>query len=203
MIPNTLTDIAPVAPHKQQDQQCQSRAFARLALVNPARAEVSFAETLAGADEAEMFNLLQCDWQGHLAGFPVFADDMEFADPYVCSISQLAELIAQAPTAIMRQTLREVAYCREEMALMLGLASADVDERARVVLAGSNAEWEILLGAHPTFSAWLSTIDRFTCSRATLADAILQAPTAAIRHALRETFCFRKVAALITPCDFA
>jgi hypothetical protein len=203
MISNTLTDVAPVAPHKQQDQQSQSRAVARLALVNCARAEVSLADALAGADEAEMFNLLQCDYQGHLAGFPVFADEMEFADPYVCSMAHLAELIAQAPTAVMRQTLREIAYCRQEMEVMLGLAHTEVDERTRLVLAGSNAEWEILLGAYPTFAAWLSTIDRFTCSRAMLADAILQAPTAAIRHALRETFCFRKVAALLTPYDFA
>ena len=200
MIFNTLTGNA---PHKQQDQKSHSRAVARLALMSSAGDEVSFSQALAAASEEEMFNLLQCDWQGHIAGFPVFADDMEFADPYVCNMSTLAEMMAQAPTSIMRQTLREVAYCRQEMELMLGLARTEIDERTRLVLAGANAEWEILLSAYPTFSTWLSTIDRFTCSRAMLADAILQAPTAAIRHALRETFCFRKIAALVTPCDFA
>jgi len=168
-----------------------------------ARQNVALMDALAAADEMAMFDLLQAEWQGMLGAHPQFADDMEFADPYVCSMSQLAELIAQAPTAIMRQTLREVAYCREQMSMMLGLANTNSDERAQLVLAGAKAEWEILLGVHPTFAAWLSTIDRFTCSQATLADAILHAPTCAIRHALRETFCFRKVASLVTPYEFA
>lgn len=172
-------------------------------VVSSARQDAALMDALAAADEMAMFTLLQGEWQELIDAFPQFADDMEFADPYVCGVSQLAELIAQAPTPTIRQTLREVAYCREEMALMLGLATDAADERTHLVLAGANVEWEILLGAHPTFSAWLSTIDRFTCSRATLADAIVHAPTSAIRHALRETFCFRKVASLITTVDFA
>lgn len=173
------------------------------ALVISARQNNALMDTLAAADEMAMFDLVQAEWQGHLAKYPLFAEEMEFADPYVCSMSQLAELIAQAPTSAMRQTLREVAYCRQQMELMLGLSHTDVDERAQLVLAGANVEWEILLNSYQTFSAWLSTIDRFTCSRAMLADAIAQAPSAPIRHALRETFCFRKVAALITAYDFA
>lgn len=171
-------------------------------LVMSARQNTALMGTLAAADEMAMFDLVQAEWQGHLAKFPLFADEIEFADPYVCSMSQLAELVAQAPAAMMRQTLREVAYCRQQMELMLGLSHTDVDERVHLVLAGANVEWEILLSSYPTFSAWLSTIDRFTCSRTMLADAIAQAPSPTIRHALRETFCFRKVAALITAFDF-
>jgi hypothetical protein len=198
----TTKTLDHTAPQQVQCLDIRSPEAARNALAISARQDTALMGALAAADEMAMFDLLQSEWQGLLGAYPHFADDMEFADPYVCSTSQLAELIAQAPTAIMRQTLREVAYCREQMSLMLGLTSADADERAQVVLAGANAEWEILLGAHPIFSAWLSTIDRFTCSRATLADAMLHAPTCTIRHALRETFCFRKVASLITAHEF-
>jgi hypothetical protein len=173
-------------------------AFASLA-----RTDAALMGTLAVADEMARYELLQGEYQDLLNLHPQFADEVEFVDPYVCTMSQLAGLIAQAPTAVTRQTLREVAYCREQMALMLGLESADMDARSQVVLAGANAEWEIQLSLHPTFSAWLSTIDRFTCSRTMLADAMLHAPTSAIRHALRETFCFRKVASLITEHEFA
>jgi len=47
-----------------------------------------------------------------------------------------------------------------------------------------------------------ANLDRFTCSRAELADAMLLAPTEPLRHALRETFCFRQIAALTTNLDF-
>jgi len=175
---------------------------ARNDLATSARQDAALVGALEAADAMAMFSTLQADWQDHLAAFPQFADELEFADPYVCGTSQLAEMIAQAPTAAIRQVLREIAYCREQMALTLGLAAVDTDERAQVVLAGANAEWEILLGAHPTFSALLSTTDRFTCSRATLSELLVHAPTCTIRHALRETFCFREVAALITAHEF-
>lgn len=172
------------------------------ALVNSARGDVVLMDALAAADEWATFVLLQAEWVRSLGAYPQFADEVESADPYVCSMSVLAELIAQAPTAVARQVLRETAHCREQMALMLGLVSPGADERAQLVLAGANAEWEILLSAHPSFSNGLATIDRFTCSRATLSDLIQQAPTDAIRHALRETFCFREVASLATPHAF-
>lgn len=175
---------------------------ARIPLMIAVRRDVALMGALAAADAMAQFNLLQAEWQEYLAACPQFADDFESSDPYVCDVSQLAELVAQAPTAVIRQVLRETWHCREQMAMMLDLAAPKADERAEMVLAGANAEWEILVSVHTTFSALLSTIDRLTCSRATLAELILHAPTCTIRHALRETFCFREVAALITAHKF-
>lgn len=199
---NTPTSYENAALTRVQSAETPPPDAICTALVISARQDVALMGTLVAADEMAAFNLLQAEWQDHLASFPQFADDVEFADPYICSMSQLAELVAQAPTAILRQTLREIAYCREQMVLMLGLAPTESDERAEVVLAGASAEWEILLSVHPTFHALIGTIDRFTCSRTTLAELILHAPTSAIRHALRETFCFREVASLTTSCEF-
>jgi len=175
---------------------------ARFPLMIAVRRDVALMGALAAADEMAQFNLLQAEWQEHLATSPQFADDFESADPHVCDLSQLAELVAQAPTAVIRQVLRETRHCRQQLSAMLGLAAAEADERAEMVLAGANAEWEILVSVHPTFAALLSTVDRLTCPRATLVELILHAPTTTIRHALRETFCFREVASLITTYKF-
>lgn len=200
MTTSFTTEFAPLCVHVQPVPAADAL---HAALVHSARSDAVLMCALAAADEMATFGLLQAEWVRILGAYPQFADDIESADPYVCSMSTLAELIAQAPTAVVRQALRETAYCREQMALMLGLVSAGADERAQLVLSGANAEWEILLAAHPSFSNWFATIDRFTCSRATLSDALHHAPTDPIRHALRETFCFREVAALATPHDFA
>jgi hypothetical protein len=173
------------------------------AVMRSARQDSVLMHALESADGMAMFGLMQSDWRRILAAHPEFADEMDSADPYVCDLVTLAELIAQAPTSSIRQALRETAYCREQLALMLDLQQPETDERARVVIAGANAEWEILLSAHPVFEACLDNLDRFTCSRAALVDAILLAPTETLRHALRETFCFREVASLITGHIFA
>lgn len=191
---------------KHARMQClnrEARKPIRSPLLTSARQDVTLVGTLAAADEMAMFNLLQQDWQKHLAAFPSFADDFESADPYVCDMSQLAELAAQAPTPVIRQAVREIALCRMQMASILGLATPTTDERTKMVLAGANAEWEISISMYPTFSAWLSTMNRLTCSRAELAEIIHHAPTFIVRHALRETFCFREIASLITPHAFA
>lgn len=178
-----------------------SRASA-IAVMRSARQDTALMQVLDMADDMAMFNLMQADWALILARHPEFADKLESSDPYVCDLVSLAELIAQAPTSAVRQALREVAYCRDQMAAMLNLQQPPVDERAAVVLAGAKAEWDILLAAHPVFEACLVDLDRFTCSRAELADAMLLAPTDPLRHALRETFCFRQIAALTTAVDF-
>ncbi|WP_400189818.1 hypothetical protein [Massilia orientalis] len=148
------------------------------------------------------FDLLQEDWTLILAAHPEFADEVEMADPHVCGLRTLAEMISRAPTAVLRQVLREVYDCRQQMAPILGLEYPHTDELSECVIASARAEWAFILAAHATYSAWLSTIDRLTCSRDTLAEAMMLAPSATIRHTLRETFCFRQVAALITRHDF-
>lgn len=173
------------------------------AMVTSARKDKALMDALAAADNMATFSLLQSEWTNMLAVDPDFAERVEAADPHVCDFDTLAELIALAPTCAIRQVLRETAYCRKQMAIALGLDSPSTDGRAQLVLAGANAEWEILLGAHPEFSAWLNISDRFTCARATLIDGMLFAPTATIRHVLRETFCFREIAAMITTHEHA
>jgi hypothetical protein len=148
------------------------------------------------------FDLLQQDWALILSTHPEFADEVEMTDPYVCGLATLAEMISRAPSAVLRQVLREIHDCRRRMASLLGQECSPVDQRSSYVMASANAEWEIILAAHPTYSAWLSTIDRLTCSRFTLAEAMALAPSVAIRHALRETFCFRQIASLITSHEF-
>lgn len=199
----TTQIFAARAIHGQVDLAVMTSHASRVALLNSARNDAVLMGALATADEMATFGLLQAEWLRILDAYPEFADEVESTDPYVCNMSALAELIAQAPTAVARQALRETAHCREQMALMLGIVSPSADERSQLVLAGANAEWEILLGAHPIFSNWLATINCLTCSRATLSDALQHAPTDAIRHALRETFCFREVAALATSHAFA
>jgi len=173
------------------------------ALLTSARQDAALMDALAAADSMAMFSLLQSEWTGVLGADPEFAELVEAADPHVCDLDTLAELIALAPTSAIRQVLRETAYCREQMAIALGLDHTPAAGRAQLVLTGANAEWEILLGAHPEFSAWLNLSDRFTCSRATLIDAMLFAPTSTIRHVLRETFCFREIAAMTTAHEHA
>lgn len=168
------------------------------ALVTSARQDGALMDALAAADSMAMFSLLQSEWTGILGADPEFAERVEAADPHVCDLDTLAELIALAPTSAIRQVLRETAYCREQIATALGLDYPPAAGRAEMVLTGANAEWEILLGAYPEFSAWLNVSDRFSCSRATLIDAMLFAPTSTIRHVLRETFCFREIAAMTT-----
>lgn len=175
---------------------------ARAPILTSARRDVALVGTLAAADEMAMFNLLQEDWQEHLAAFPDFAEAFESSDPYVCEMSHLAELIAQAPNTIIRQGVREIAFCRGEMARLLGIAMPATDDRTAMVLTGASNEWEISISMYPTFATWLSIIDRLACSRAELADIIRHAPTSPIRHALRETFCFREIASLITEHSF-
>jgi len=172
-------------------------------LVDSARNDTVLMETLVSADNMATFGLMQAEWANLVAEHPDFAEAIEFDDPYVCSLDSLAALIAQAPTSLVRQSLREVAHCRGQMDLALGLISPAAEERSQLVLAGATAEWEILLGAHPMFSAWLRVNDRFTCSRSTLIDGMLYAPCESIRHVLRETYCFRELAALATPHAFA
>lgn len=173
------------------------------AMIISARQDAALMDALAAADNMAMFSLLQSEWVNVLAADPEFAERVEAADPHVCDLETLAELIALAPTAAIRQVLRETAYCREQMAIALGLDHPATEGRAQLVLAGANAEWEILLGAHPEFAAWLKVCDRFTCTRAALIDGMLFAPTATIRHVLRETFCFRQIAAMITSHEHA
>ena len=173
------------------------------AVIRLAQQDPGLIHVIESAEEMNTFDGLQADWIRVLAANPEFADDLASVDPYVCSLGTLAKLIAQAPTTVIRQALRETAHCREQMTLMLGLQQPEIDERTQLVLSGANAEWEILLSAHPLFEACLRTLDRFTCSRADLSDVILLAPTDAIRHTLRETFCFREVASLITTVEFA
>lgn len=163
-----------------------------------ARQNKALMDTLATADSMAMFSLLQSDWTILLGIHQEFAEQVEAADPYVCSFDTLAGLIALAPTSPIRQVLRETAYCREQMAIALGLAAPSASDRAHLVLAGANTEWEILLSGYPEFSAWLNLTDRFTCNRSTLAEGMLFAPTETFRHVLRETFCFREVAAMIS-----
>lgn len=172
------------------------------ALLSSARQDAALMDALAAADNMAMFSLLQSEWTNTLAADPEFAERVEAADPHVCDLDTLAELIASAPTSSIRQVLRETAYCREQMEIALGLKRAPADGRAQLVLAGAHAEWEILLAAHPEFSAWLNISDRFTCSRTTLIDGMLFAPTTTIRHVLRETFCFREIAAMITEHEY-
>lgn len=160
-------------------------------------------ETLATASAMANFELVQADWTRVLGSYQEFADELEDCDPHVCSFLSLAKLIARAPTAAIRQVLRETFYCRQQTTITLGLKLPQIDERMQTVLASANAEWEIILASFPTYSAWLSTIDRLTCSRRILSEAIMLAPNLAIRHALRETFCFRQVGSLITPHEFA
>lgn len=167
-----------------------------------ARQDAALMEALAAADNMAMFSLLQSEWTGLLGEYPEYEERVEAADPHVCSLDTLAELIALAPTSLIRQVLREVAYCREQMAIALGLGASSVDARAHLVVAGANAEWEILLSSHQEFSAWLNVSDRFTCTRSTLIDGMLFAPTGTIRHVLRETFCFREIAAMITNHEY-
>lgn len=171
-------------------------------LLNSARQDEALMDALAAADNMATFSLLQSEWTDILAADPEFAERVEAADPHVCDLDTLAELIALAPTCTIRQVLRETAYCREQMAIALGLGHSRADGRAQVVVAGANAEWEILLGAHPEFSAWLNVSDRFACSRDTLIDGMLFAPTTTIRHVLRETFCFREIAAMTTEHEY-
>lgn len=149
-----------------------------------------------------LFDRLQADWAEMLAVHQEFSDGLESVDPYVCDVETLADLIAHAPTSPIRHALREIAYCREQLALMLGLNEGTIGEKAQLVLGGANAEWDILLLAHPFFEACFSNLDRFTCSRAALVDAMLLAPTEVIRHVLRETYCFREVASLMTKVEF-
>lgn len=166
------------------------------ALLDSARQDEALMDALAAADNMATFSLLQTEWTNILSEYPEFFERVEAADPHVCDLDTLAELIALAPTCAIRQVLRETAYCREQMAIALGLHYTPVDGRAQLVLTSASAEWEILLGAHPEFSAWLHISDRFACSRSTLLDAMLIAPTATIRHVLRETLCFREIAAM-------
>lgn len=167
-----------------------------------ARQDAALMEALAAADNMAMFSLLQSEWTSLLGEYPEYEERVEAADPHVCSLDTLAELIALAPTSLIRQVLREVAYCREQMAIALGLGASSVDARAHLVVAGANAEWEILLSSHQEFSAWLNVSDRFTCTRSTLIDGMLFAPTGTIRHVLRETFCFREIASMTTNHEY-
>jgi hypothetical protein len=199
---SNLTELAVRRSHDTRGvANLISRASA-IAVMRAARQDTSLMHTLDVADDMAMFDLMQADWAQLLAQHSEFADKLESSDPYVCDLVSLAEMIAQAPTSAFRQALREVAHCRDQMAAMLDLQQPQVDDRASVVIAGAKAEWDILLAAHPVFEACLSDLDRFTCSRAELADAMLLAPTEPLRHALRETFCFRQIAALTTNVDF-
>ncbi len=197
-----LTEFTSQRSHDQKGvAQLISRASA-VALKHSARQDTTLMQTLDMADDQAMFDLMQADWSKLMTEYPEFSDKLESSDPYICDLVDLAALIAQAPTSAFRQALREVSYCREQMESMLSLQRPSLDERASMVLAGAKAEWDILLAAHPVFKAHLATLDRFTCSRAELADVMLLAPTQTLRHALRETFCFRQVAALTTSVNF-
>ena len=172
-------------------------------LVTSARQDAVLINALVAADSMATYSLLQSEWTDILGTHREFAELVEDADPHVCDLDTLAELIALAPTSAIRHVLRETAYCREQIAIALGLKYPSAHGRARLILASASAEWEILIGAHPEFSAWLNKVDRFTCSRSTLIDAMLFAPNATIRHVLRETFCFREIAAMTTEHEHA
>lgn len=192
-----------VATQFPKKSSCVAPSILTFGLTRSARSNAGLLDALATADAMACFDLLQRDWALILSAHAEFADEFEMADPHVCSLTTLAEMISRAPTAVLRQVLREIYDCRRQMAALLGLGHSPVDERSNYVMTSASAEWEIILAAHPTYSAWLSTIDRLTCSRFTLAEAMALAPNVTIRHALRETFCFRQVASLITTHDFA
>ncbi|MBY0240071.1 MAG: hypothetical protein K2X55_12220 [Burkholderiaceae bacterium] len=191
-----------VPTQSPKKSSCVTLSTLPFGMTRSARNNAALMDALATADAVGSFDLLQEDWTRILSAHPEFADEIEMIDPHVCGLTTLAELISRAPTAVLRQVLREIYDCRQQLAPILGLEFPHPDERSRCVIASASAEWAFILNAHPAYSAWLSTIDRLTCSRYTLTEAMTLAPNATIRHVLRETFCFRQVAALITTHDF-
>lgn len=192
-----------VVTQPPKKSSCVTPSILPSGVTRSARGNAALMDALATADAVTCFDLLQQDWALILSTHLEFADELEMTDPHVCGLTTLAEMISRAPSAVLRQVLREIYDCRRRMASLLGQECSPIDQRSNYVMASASAEWEIILATHPTYSAWLSTIDRFTCSRFTLAEAMALAPSVAIRHALRETFCFRQVASLITAHDFA
>jgi hypothetical protein len=158
-------------------------------------------KTIAVAEEMAIYHLAQDNWTAMLAHNPELADQLEEIDLHICPISQLADLIVQAPNSTIRQVLREVFYCRHQLALALDLAF-DVTGAELSIFDDAEAEWTELLSAHPTFASWLGSTDRFTCPRASLVDGMRFAPTPEIRQALRELFCFRETVSLATSHSF-
>lgn len=142
------------------------------------------------------------EWEGLLGCHADFEDWMNHFDGSICTASELATLITMAPNDTLRHVAREMVYCRQQLALTLGYAF-QASDKEQAVFNRCEDEWQDLLAQFPKFNSWLVSIDRFTCSRATLLEAIRRAPAAEIRQALREMYCFRETASLATSIPFA
>jgi hypothetical protein len=142
------------------------------------------------------------EWDGLLGCNADFEDWMNHFDGSICTATELATLITMAPNDTLRHVAREMVYCRQQLALTLGYAFQASDEE-QALFNRCEDEWQDLLAQFPKFNSWLVSIDRFTCSRATLLEAIRRAPAAEIRQALREMYCFRETASLATSIPFA
>lgn len=142
------------------------------------------------------------EWDGLLACHADFEDWMNQFDGSICTAAELAALIRKAPNDTLRHVAREMVYCRQQLALAVGYVF-HAEEEDQALFNKCEDEWQDLLAQFPKFNAWLISIDRFTCSRATLLEAIRRAPVAEIRQALREMYCFRETAALATSTRFA
>ena len=166
------------------------------------RSDKSQTMFVALANDTGAYERCLAEWDGLLACHADFEDQMNHFDGSICTAAELAALIRKAPNDTLRHVAREMVYCRQQLALTVGYAfHAEDDDLA--LFNQCEDEWQDLLAQFPKFNAWLVSIDRFTCSRATLLEAIRRAPAAEIRQALREMYCFRETAALATSTPFA
>jgi hypothetical protein len=162
------------------------------------------AKTAFGGQENDSGAFERCvdEWEGLLSCHADFGDWMSNFDGSVCTATELADLITAAPNVTFRHVAREMVYCRQQLAVTLGYAF-QASEQETALFSQCEDEWQDLLAQFPRYHSWLISIDRFTCSRATLLEAIRRAPMAEIRQALREMYCFRETAALATALPFA
>jgi len=151
--------------------------------------------------DGDVFGLCVDEWSRLLSVHGDFEDCMSNFDGSICTPAELAAMITAAPTATMRQVAREMVYCRQQLALALGYAFQASDEE-QSLFNQCEDEWQDLLAQFPKFHSWLVSIDRFTCSREILLEAIRRAPAIEIRQALREMYCFRETAALANSSPF-
>lgn len=141
-------------------------------------------------DDLSMVALCQEEWDSSLVDHPVFRERLEFVDGAVCDVAELVDLLRVAPTTAMRQSLRETIQYRVRNGMAL-----PKDEPYTAALA----EWNGVLAIYPHYAAWLNEIDRLTCSKALLCDAMRRAPSVEIRQPLRELFHLRETHALSAP----
>lgn len=167
----------------------------------------NYSSHLRTASEQTVIAFCQAERERLLGEYPEFVERLDDVDYYICSPSEMVELIDRAPIEAARQCVFEIFGFRQTLHHITGRSFALTGgafpvEREEQILGECDGERMRLLAEHPDFEALLDDVDHHICPRDELVELMRQAPTAILMQCLFEVFSYRDMLAKITGRSF-